>query len=90
MAATRKVDENIEEKKPGYVTIELFKDTGKYKDDVFVCVNGIGYQIQRGKRVDVPEAVAEVLENQIKQDRYAAAYSEQLEQDFLTQLRRIG
>jgi hypothetical protein len=41
------------------VTLELFKDNDKYKDDVFVCVNGKRWQIQRGVRVTVPRYVAE-------------------------------
>ena len=30
-------------------------------DDVYVAVNGVGYLIQRGKDVEVPASVAEVL-----------------------------
>lgn len=33
------------------------------KDDVYVCVNGKSYQIKRGETVEVPEYVAEVLQN---------------------------
>ena len=50
------------------VKIKLFKDNYKYKDDVFVAVNGKAWQIQRGKEVEVPEEVAQVLEQSIKQD----------------------
>ena len=51
------------------VEIELFKDNGKYKDDVFVAVNGVGCQIQRGKKVKVKRKFAIALENSMKQDR---------------------
>ncbi len=51
------------------VEIELFKDNGKYKDDVFVAVNGVGCQIQRGKRVKVKRKYAIALENSMKQDK---------------------
>lgn len=37
------------------VTIQLFKDNEKYKDDVFVAVNGHSYQIKRGVKVEVPQ-----------------------------------
>ena len=50
------------EAKKKTVRIHLFKDNGRYKDDVFVGVNGVNYKIQRGVDVDVPPEVAEVLE----------------------------
>ena len=50
------------------VTIELFKDNERYKDDVFVAVNGKTYQIKRGVPVKVPRNVALVLERSRKQD----------------------
>lgn len=33
------------------------------KNDVYVAVNGKPYQIQRGKEVEVPASVAEVLQH---------------------------
>ena len=44
------------------VPIRLFKDNDKYKDDVFVAVNGRSFQIKRGETVQVPAYVAEALE----------------------------
>ena len=61
------------------VKIKLFRDNNNYRDDVFVSVNGRNYQIQRGVEVQVPLAVAEVLENSARQDRYTAALIESLE-----------
>ena len=58
------------------VRIRLFKDNGKYKDDVFVGVNGKGYRIQRGVDVEVPESVANVLEESARQDAATAALIE--------------
>lgn len=34
----------------------------KNSGDVTVCLNGYVYQIQRGKAVNVPEPIAEILE----------------------------
>lgn len=34
----------------------------------FVCINGRPYQVPRGKPVEVPEAVAEVLEHAMLQE----------------------
>ena len=52
------------------VPIRLFKDNDKYKDDVFVAVNGRSFQIKRGETV--PAYVAEVLEQSMAQDNATA------------------
>lgn len=62
---------------PKMVKIRLFKDNDKYKDDVFVAVNGRSYQIKRGEDVEVPDFVAEVLEQSAKQDAATASLIEQ-------------
>ena len=54
------------------VPIRLFKDYDKYKDDVFVAVNGRSFQIKRGETVQVPAYVAEVLEQSMAQDNATA------------------
>lgn len=54
------------------VTIHLFKDSGKYKDDLQVGVNGKMYTVQRGKPVEVPDFVAEVIYNSMQQDAATA------------------
>jgi len=54
------------------VPIRLFKDNDKYKDDVFVAVNGRSFQIKRGEIVQVPAYVAEVLEQSMAQDNATA------------------
>ena len=61
------------EAKKKTVRIHLFKDNGRYKDDVFVGVNGVNYMIQRGVDVEVPPEVAEVLEHSQMQDERTAA-----------------
>ena len=66
------------EAKKKTVRIHLFKDNGRYKDDVFVGVNGVNYKIQRGVDVDVPPEVAEVLEHSQMQDTMAAQKMAQL------------
>ena len=45
------------------VRIKLFKDNSRYKEDLFVSVNGVNYKIRRGVEVEVPPEVAEVLEH---------------------------
>lgn len=64
------------------VTIKLFKDNGKYKDDLTVTVNGITYQIQRGKTVEVPRYIADVIAQSERQDTQTANMLEKLVTDF--------
>ena len=50
------------------VPVKLFKDNGKYKDDVFVAVNGENVVIRRGEKVMIKRMHAEVLDNSDRQD----------------------
>ena len=65
LAAPKRREDNL-------VPIRLFKDGDKYKDDVFVAVNGRSWQIRRGETVMVPDYVAEVLEQSMAQDTATA------------------
>lgn len=60
-----------------YVEIKLFKDTGKYKDPVFVSVNGETCAIERGEKVKVKRKFALALDNSDKQDYETAQMIEQ-------------
>ena len=51
------------------VEIELFKDNGKYKDDVFVAVNGVGCQVHRGKKLMIKRKYALAIKNSLEQDK---------------------
>ena len=53
--------------------IKLFKDNSRYKEDLFVSVNGVNYKIRRGVEVEVPPEVADVLEHSQMQDEGTAA-----------------
>ena len=50
------------------VEVKLFKDNGKYSDDVFVSVNGETCQIKRGERVKIKRKFAAVLDASDVQD----------------------
>lgn len=50
------------------VKLPLTKDQ---QDDVYVAVNGKGYQIKRGVPVQVPDYIAEVLERSEEMDQAA-------------------
>lgn len=60
------------------VTIKLFRDNGKYKDDLTVTVNGVTYQIQRGVTVEVPRFIADVIAQSERQDTHTANMIEKL------------
>lgn len=51
-----------ETKAPKKVKIKL-PLTREEKDDVYVCLNGKSYLIKRGKAVEVPAGVAEILQH---------------------------
>lgn len=58
------------------VEVELFKDNGKYKDDVFVAVNGVGCIVPRGKRVQIKRKYALAIEDSMRQDRKTTEFLE--------------
>jgi len=64
------------------VKLKLFKDNGRYKDPVYAAVNGESYLVPRGVEVEVPEYIAEVIENSIKQDEATVNQMEVLEDKF--------
>lgn len=64
------------------VTIKLFKDNGKYRDDVYVAVNDRSFLIKRGVEVTVPRFVEAVLRNSLAQDEYVANLVEKLQGDY--------
>lgn len=68
------------------VTVRLFKDNGKYKDPVFVGINGKNYLIERGKEVEVPRCVSEVLKNSLAQDDFANAIIAETSARFIDKL----
>lgn len=70
--------------------IRLFKDNNKYRDDVFVGVNGKGYMIKRGERVMVPEEVKEVLDNSMEQDEFTARLIDEQAEAFEHESRARG
>ena len=55
-----------------YVEVKLFKDNGKYKDDVFVGCNGEGCLIKRGERVKIKRKFAKILDQSDLQDAATA------------------
>lgn len=57
-------DKRLEE----YVEVKLMYDGDKYKDDVYVAVNGENCRIKRGQYVRIKRKFAEVLDQSLMQD----------------------
>lgn len=64
------------------VEVKLFKDNNRYKDDVFVSVNGENCVIKRGERVMVKRKFAEVLDNSDMQDYETSKLIEKKSSEF--------
>lgn len=48
-------------------TVTIYEQEGEAgRDDVFVGVNGVGYQIKRGKAVSIPVEVLHALDNAVQ------------------------
>ena len=59
------------------VEVRLFRDNNKYKDDVYVSVNGENCVIKRGERVQIKRKFAEVLDHSEHQDYETSLMIEQ-------------
>lgn len=64
------------------VTVQLFKDSDKYQNDVTLHVNGQNVVIQRGKPVQIKKKFAEVLEHSMTQDASTAEMITQKQNEF--------
>ena len=51
------------------VPVKLFKDNDKYKDDIFVAVNGVGMIVPRGKEVLIPAIRQCILDVNIEEKK---------------------
>ena len=76
---------NLLDKRIGYFVNERIEeeiyDNDKYKDDVFVAVNGVGMIVPRGVEVKIPRKYAEALFNSEQQNSFAAWYQAKLQSD---------
>ena len=59
-----------------YVAVKLFRDNDRYKDDVYVAVNGQNCVIKRGEWVKIKRKFAMVLDQSEIQDMQTAEYLE--------------
>ena len=80
--AQKKADAEREAYWNEMVEVKLFKDNNKYKDDVFVSVNGENCVIKRGERVQVKRKFAAVLDSSDLQDYETSKLIEQKSNEF--------
>ena len=64
-----------------YVTVELFRDNGKYKDDVYVSIGDENCLIQRGKPVRIKRKFALALDLSRLQQKAASKMQEDAAQN---------
>ncbi len=62
------------------VKVYLFKDNDKYKDDLFVAVNGESMMVPRGKEVEIPRKFANTIKYAEIQNGYATEYQIKLQE----------
>lgn len=67
------------------VPVKLFKDNGKYKDDLVVQLAGVAYQIKRGITVEVPRAIYDIIRRSELQDQHTANMLETLQEEYAKQ-----
>lgn len=94
-------EENLEDKDPREMTPEeskkywsekvpfrAFKDSGKYKEDIVVGLNGKIWVIQRGKDVMIPRNVREIILQSMAQDEATADMIDNYETSFLNESKK--
>ena len=65
-----------------YVSVKLFRDNDRYKDDVYVAVNGKNCVIKRGEWVRIKRKFALVLDASEIQDMKTAEFLEREQKRF--------
>ena len=65
-----------------YISVKLFKDNDRYKDDVYVAVNGQNCIIKRGEWVKIKRKFALVLDASEIQDMKTAEFIEREQKKF--------
>lgn len=51
-----------------FVKVRLFRDEYRYKDPLYVAINGKNWLIQRGVEVELPKYVADFIERQMSEE----------------------
>ena len=73
-----------------YVEVRLFKDNEKYKDDVYVAINGKNCVIRRGEWTRIRRKFAMLLDQSEIQDLHTAQMMENESEKFRAASRVLG
>ncbi len=73
-----------------YVAVKLFRDNDKYKDPVYVAVNGQNCVVKRGEWVKIKRKFALVLEQSEGQDLRTAEMMEAESSKYAAESRALG
>ena len=73
-----------------YVAVKLFRDNDRYKDDVYVAVNGHNCVIKRGEWVKIKRKFALVLDQSEIQDLRTAEMMEAESSKYAAESRALG
>ena len=73
-----------------YVSVKLFRDNDRYKDDVYVAVNGHNCVIKRGEWVRIKRKFALVLDQSEVQDLRTAEMMEAESSRYAAESRALG
>ena len=83
-------NEEVEAYLEEYVSVKLFRDNGRYRDDVYVAVNGQNCIIKRGEWVNIKRKFAMVLDASEIQDMKTAQLIDSEEQRFRSAEARLA
>jgi hypothetical protein len=72
------------------VTIELFKDDYRYKEPLFVGINGQTWLIKRGVQVEVDDYVADFIEQQKAEEARIMRRVDQEEREYQEKTAQLG
>ena len=72
-----------------YISIKLFKDNDRYRDDVYVAVNGQNCIIKRGEWVRIKRKFALVLDASEIQDMKTAQFIENEQKSFAEKSKKV-
>lgn len=73
-----------------YVSVKLFRDNDKYKEPVYVAVNGQNCVVKRGEWVKIRRKFALVLDQSEIQDLRTSEMMEQKANDFANESKAYG
>ena len=73
-----------------YVKVKLFRDEYRYKQPLYVAINGRNWLIKRGVEVTLPKYVADFIEQQMREESAIWERVAKEEQEYKDQTARLA